>query len=297
MKGSPIMKIRSKHEFKSNTMPAIVTVGPVALLLIFLVAAPLIFVAVMSFCKTDEFYNIVYEFTSVNYGKLLSADYIKIYAQSLLIAFITTLICVLIGYPFAYVIARTESKKKQLFYMLVIIPFWTNSLIRIYGWRTFLGNSGWLNELIMALHLSAEPVEFLYKMETTVLGMVYCFIPFMVLPLYTSIEKLDSSLLEASSDLGARPLETLIEVIIPLTASGIFSGCIMVFIPCLGYFFVSNILGGGNTDMIGNLIERQFKSANNWPLGAALSIILILVTLILVKLYQKLGGDMDSLGV
>ena len=290
-------KKRSKHEFKSNTMPAMVTVGPVALLLIFLVAAPLVLVAVMSFCQTDEYYNVVYIFTSENYSKLVSADYLKIYAQSLLIAFITTVLCVLIGYPFSYVIARTKSKKKQLFYMLVIIPFWTNSLIRIYGWRTFLGSSGWLNGVLQALHLTGEPVDFLYKTGTTVLGMVYCFIPFMVLPLYTAIEKLDGSLLEASSDLGARPVRTLFEVILPLTASGIFSGCIMVFIPCLGYFFVSNILGGGNTDMIGNLIERQFKSANNWPLGAALSIILILVTLLLVKLYQKLGGDMDSLGV
>lgn len=291
------MKKKSAHEFKANTLPAIITVAPVTILLIFLVAAPLIFVAVMSFGQLDEFYNVVYQFTTSNYGKLLSTDYLKIYAQSLLIALITTLLCVLIGYPFAYFIARTKSKKKKLFYLLVIIPFWTNSLIRIYGWRTFLGSSGWLNKFLITFHLVNEPLDLLYKTGTTVLGMVYCFIPFMVLPLYTAIEKLDGSLLEASSDLGAKPVKTLVEVILPLTASGIFSGCIMVFIPCLGYFFVSNILGGGNTDMIGNLIERQFKSGNNWPLGAALSIILILVTLLLVKLYQKLGGDMNNLGV
>lgn len=274
-----------------------VMVGPVALLLIFLVVAPLIFVAVMSFCQTDEYYNVVYQFTLENYAKLVTVDYLKIYGQSIFIALITTLLCILFGYPFAYIIARTKSKKKQLLYMLVIIPFWTNSLIRIYGWRSFLGNSGWLNTLLQFLHLSNEPIDFLYKTGSTVLGMVYCLIPFMILPLYTAIEKLDGSLLEASSDLGARPVRTFFEVIVPLTSSGIFSGSIMVFIPCLGYFFVSNILGGGNTDVIGNLIERQFKSANNWPLGAALSIILILVTLILVKIYQKLGGDMDSLGV
>lgn len=290
-------KKKTKHDLKSNTIPALITVGPVAVLLLLLVVAPLIFVAVMSFCKTDEFYNVTYQFTIANYGKLLSPEYLKIYGQSLLIALITTVLCVLIGYPFAYVIARTASRKKKLLYMLVIIPFWTNSLIRIYGWRTFLGSSGWLNSALVFLHLTDGPVDFLYKTGTTILGMVYCFIPFMVLPLYTSIEKLDTSLLEASGDLGAKPLRTLFEIIIPLTSGGIFSGCIMVFIPCLGYFFVSNILGGGNTDMIGNLIERQFKSANNWPLGAALSIILILVTLILVKIYQKIGGDMDSLGV
>ena len=127
--------------------------------------------------------------------------------------------------------------------------------------------------------------------------MVYCLIPFMILPLYTAIEKLDGSLLEASADLGAKPAVTFVKVILPLTSSGIFSGSIMVFIPCLGYFFVSDILGGGNSDVIGNLIERQFQSGNNWPLGAALSIILIVITLVLVKLYQRMGGDMDSLGV
>ena len=181
--------------------------------------------------------------------------------------------------------------------MLVIIPFWTNSLIRVYGWRTFLGTSGWLNGLLVTLNIVEEPLDFLFKRGTTILGMVYCLIPFMVLPLYTAIEKLDSSLLEASSDLGAKPYKTFIEVILPLTSSGIFSGSIMIFIPCLGYFFISDILGGGNSDVIGNLIERQFQSGNNWPLGAALSIILIAVTLILVKIYQRMGGDMESLGV
>lgn len=290
-------KKHSKHQWKSNTLPAMVMVGPITLLLILLVALPLIYVAVMSFCTTDAYYNVVFEFSLKNYQKLISPDYMKIYGQSIFIALITTLICILIGYPFSYIIARTKSKRKQLLYMLVIIPFWTNSLIRVYGWRTFLGTNGWLNTLLQALHLTGEPVDFLYNQGTTVLGMVYCLIPFMILPLYTAIEKLDGSLLEVSSDLGAKPFSTFFEVILPLTSGGIFSGSIMVFIPCLGYFFVSNILGGGNSDVIGNLIERQFKSGNNWPLGAALSILLIIVTLVLVKIYQKLGGDMDSLGV
>lgn len=288
---------KSKHEIKSNTIPALVTVGPVVLCMLLLIAIPLIYVAVMSFCSVDNYYNVVFKFTLENYERLISINYLKIYARSLIIALLTTVLCILIGYPFSYIIARTKSKKKKLLYMLVIIPFWTNSLIRIYGWRTFLGTSGWLNSLLQALHIVDEPVEFLFHQGTTILGMVYCLIPFMILPLYTAIEKLDTSLLEASSDLGAKPVSTFFKIILPLTSSGIFSGSIMVFIPCLGYFFVSDILGGGNTDMIGNLIERQFQSGNNWPLGAALSIILILVTLILVKIYQKLGGDMESLGV
>lgn len=288
---------KTKHEFRANTLPAIITVGPVTLIMVLLIAVPLIYVAVMSFCSIDEFYNVTFKFTLQNYVRLANADYLKIYAQSIAIALITTIICILVGYPFSYIIARTKSRKKKILYMLVIIPFWTNSLIRIYGWRNFLGSSGWLNGLLMKIGLISQPIDFLYKQGTTILGMVYCLIPFMILPLYTAIEKLDGSLLEASSDLGARPVSTFFEVIMPLTSSGIFSGSLMVFIPCLGYFFVSDILGGGNSDVIGNLIERQFQSGNNWPLGAALSIILIVVTLILVKIYQKLGGDMDSLGV
>ncbi len=288
---------KTKHEFRSNTLPALITVGPVTLLMVLLIAAPLIYVAVMSFCSIDEFYNVTFRFTLQNYVRLANTDYLRIYAQSMGIALVTTLICILVGYPFSYIIARTKSRKKKILYMLVIIPFWTNSLIRIYGWRNLLGTSGWLNGLLMKLHLVSEPVDLLYKQGTTILGMVYCLIPFMILPLYTAIEKLDGSLLEASSDLGARPAATFFEVILPLTSGGIFSGSLMVFIPCLGYFFVSDILGGGNSDVIGNLIERQFQSGNNWPLGAALSIILIVVTLILVKIYQKLGGDMDALGV
>lgn len=288
---------KTKHEFRANTLPALITVGPVTLIMVLLIAVPLIYVAVMSFCSIDEFYNVTFKFTLQNYVRLANTDYLKIYAQSIAIALITTIICILVGYPFSYIIARTKSRKKKILYMLVIIPFWTNSLIRIYGWRNFLGSSGLLNGLLMKIGLVSQPVDFLYKQGTTILGMVYCLIPFMILPLYTAIEKLDDSLLEASSDLGARPVSTFFEVILPLTSSGIFSGSLMVFIPCLGYFFVSDILGGGNSDVIGNLIERQFQSGNNWPLGAALSIILIVVTLILVKIYQKLGGDMESLGV
>lgn len=288
----------TKHNFRSTVLPAAVMVGPVVLWLAFFVAIPLIYVFIMSFCSIDKnSFNVVYEFSIDNYKRLADPNYVQIYIQSLLIAALTTIICIALAYPFSYLIARTVSKRKAILYMLVIIPFWTNSLIRIYGWRTFLGTNGWLNRLLQLLHITSEPVQFLFNRGTTILGMVYCLFPFMVLPLYTAIEKLDKSLLEASSDLGARGCKTFINVILPLTMSGIFSGSIMVFIPTLGFFFVSDILGGGNSDVIGNLIERQFQSGNNWPLGAALSIILIVITLLLVKLYQRCGGDMESLGV
>lgn len=281
----------------SETLPGMITTGPITLWLGFLIVIPLMYVLIMSFCSTDDSYNVVYQFTTENYIRLFSIDYLQIYLQSLVIAFFTTVICIFLGYPFAYLIARKFTRRKAMLYMLVIIPFWTNSMIRIYGWRTFLGATGWLNEVLTSLHLVDQPVQFLYNRGTTILGMVYCLFPFMVIPLYSAIEKLDQNLLEASSDLGAKGSSTFCRVILPLTVSGIFAGSIMVFIPCLGYFFVSDILGGGNSDVIGNLIERQFQSGNNWPLGSALSIILILITLLLVRIYQKLGGDMESLGV
>lgn len=218
-------KKKSKHEWRSNGLPATIMVGPVTLWMVLLVAIPLVYVAVMSFCSIDQYYNVTFHFTTENYVRLMNADYIKIYIQSLAIALLTTLVCVLVAYPFSWLIARTKSKKKKILYMLVIIPFWTNSLIRIYGWRTFLGTNGWLNMALQALHITNGPVEFLFKQGTTVLGMVYCLFPFMVLPLYTAIEKLDSSLLEASADLGARRVSTFLEVILPLTSTGIFSGC------------------------------------------------------------------------
>lgn len=288
---------QSKHQFRSNTLPAFTMVGPITLWLGFFIAIPLLYVLVMSFCSVDQYYNVVFQFSLENYKRLCSVNYLQIYGQSLIIAFLTTFFCILLGYPFAFLIARKFSKKKAILYMLVIIPFWTNSLIRIYGWKTFLGTTGWLNKTLISLNLIDKPVEFLYNRGTIVLGMVYCLIPFMIIPLYSAIEKLDQNLLEASSDLGARKAQTFLTVILPLTISGVFAGSIMVFIPCLGYFFVSDILGGGNGDVIGNLIERQFQSGNNWPLGSALSIVLILVTLLLVRIYQKFGGNMESLGM
>jgi spermidine/putrescine transport system permease protein len=275
----------------------LITVGPVSLWLAFFVVIPLLYVFIMSFCSIDENYNVVFQFTLDNYRNLMDVNYLQIYAQSILIAFFATVICLVLGYPFAFLISRTFRSRKTFLYMLVIIPFWTNSLIRIYGWRTFLGASGWLNQTLMALHLTDSPMDFLFNRFATILGMAYVLFPFMVLPLYTAIEKLDPSQLEVSADLGARGGATFWNVVLPQTVSGVFSGCIMVFIPSLGYFYVADILGGGNSDVIGNLIERQFQSGNNWPFGAALSIILIAVTLLLVKLYQKCGGDMQSLGV
>jgi spermidine/putrescine transport system permease protein len=185
--------------------------------------------------------------------------------------------------------------KKTVMMMLLMLPFWTNSLIRIYGWRTILGTSGVLNSILKGIGLIQQPLDILYTPFAVILGMVYTLFPFMVLPIFTSIDKLDRTLLEAASDLGAKRWRSFFHVTLPLTASGIFAGTIMVFIPVLGFFFVSDLMGGGTQQMIGNLIERQFKEAYNWPLGAALSIILIVLTIVMVRIYTRHNGDMKNL--
>lgn len=281
---------------KKQKLSLLTMISPIVLMLVFLVAIPLIYVLVLSFCSTNEYYQVVFNFSFDNYKSLLSPSYLQIYMNSIIIATITTVFCIVLGYPFAYYIANSSPKVRTILYMLVIIPFWTNSLIRIYGWKSFLGASGLLNHFLVGLGLADKPIEFLFNRGTVILGMIYTLFPFMVLPLYTAIEKLDPTLIEASHDLGAKKINTFLHIILPLTSSGIFAGAIMVFIPTLGFFFVSDILGGGKSDMIGNLIERQFQSANNWPLGSALSIVLILLTLAMVRIYTKVGGKLEDLG-
>lgn len=283
------------RKFRSRTGPMLAMLSPVTLTLILFVALPLCYVLLISFCSTDESHNIVFRFTLENYKKLLDPLYLSIYGNSLLIAGLTTVVCILTAYPFAYIMANSTPLKKTLLMMLLMLPFWTNSLIRIYGWRTILGASGVLNSALMALGIVKEPIEFLFTPPAVILGMVYTLFPFMVLPVHTSIDKLDRTLLEAAADLGAKRSRAFVNVTLPLTLPGIFAGTIMVFIPTLGFFFVADLMGGGKQQLIGNLIERQFKEAYNWPLGAALSIILIAVTLALVGLYRKTGGDMENL--
>lgn len=277
--------------------PMIATVGPVSVWLTLLVGIPLMYVLVLSFLTRTENGGVAAVFSAASYLQLFNADYLRIYGVSILVAFLTTVCCLLLAYPFAAWMAQGSQQRKVLMMTLVVIPFWTNSLIRLYGWKTLLGASGVFNGLLKAAGLIEKPIELLYTTPAVVLGMVYTLIPFMILPVYASIEKLDRTLLEAASDLGARPVKSFLEITLPHTMPGIFAGSIMVFIPALGYFFVSDLMGGGNFMLIGNLIKNQFYTARNWPLGAALSIVLIAVTLLLVRLYQKAGGDLDELGV
>lgn len=286
-----------RGSFFHKKLPLLTTIFPVTFWLVLLVAIPLIYVFVLSFLTRMPNGSVSLTFTLGNYAKIVNPEYLQVYGISLFVAALTTLICIILSYPFAWFMAQGTQKRKTLMLLMVIIPFWTNSLIRLYGWKTILGNEGILNKTLMALHLIKEPLQMLFTTPAVILGMIYTLLPFMILPIYASVEKLDKTLLEAANDLGAKTISSFIHISLPLTAPGIFAGSIMVFIPTLGYFFVSDLLGGGNTMMVGNLIKNQFYTAQNWPLGAALSIVLIIITLILVKIYTLIGGKMDDLGV
>jgi spermidine/putrescine transport system permease protein len=192
--------------------------------------------------------------------------------------------------------ANAPPFKKTLMTALLMLPFWTNGVIRLYAWRTLLGTNGYVNFVLEKLGVIDAPLQMMFTRGAVVFGMVYTLLPFMVMPVATVIEKLDKGLLEASADLGAKPFATFRRITLPLTAPGIFAGSIMVFIPALGFFFVSDLMGGGTSQLIGNVVERQFKESFNWPFGAALSVMLILTTLLLVKTYTAAGGSLDDLG-
>jgi spermidine/putrescine transport system permease protein len=240
------------------------------------VVAPALIMLVYSFAQRGTLGGVVYDFTLQNYANVADPVYLRIVMRSVVYAGLTTVICLLAGYPVAYLIGRADERWRNLLLMTVMVPFWTSFLIRTYAWVTILKSEGLLNSLLMQLQLIVEPLEMLYTPGAVVLGLVYTFLPFMILPIYTSVEKLESALIEAALDLGAGPLRAFSRVIVPLTSPGIAAGVLLVFVPALGIFAVNDILGGGRVDMIGNIIENQFKTARNWPFGAALGTTLLM---------------------
>lgn len=269
------------------------TVGPTVLWLGLFLLIPLGYVVVISFMTKNAYGGVDFVLTLDNYKSLFQREYIKVFWDSIVLSLETTVICLLAGYPFAYILANAPKRWKNFLVLLLMLPFWTNSLIRTYGWNTLLRTEGIINHFLIGMGLIEKPLEMLYTDGAVLLGMVYALLPFTVLPLYTSIEKLDHSLLEASRDLGASRKHVFTRVILPLTMPGIFAGSIQTFIPSLGFFFISDMMGGAKTMYIGNLIKNQFLSARNWPLGAALSLVLIVITMILMKLYTRVGSLED----
>jgi spermidine/putrescine transport system permease protein len=241
------------------------------------VVAPAAIMVVYSFAERGTLGGIVPAFTLDSYASVGDPVYLRIVIRSVLYSALTTVLCLAAGYPVAYLIGRADVRWRNLLLMAVMVPFWTSFLIRTYAWVTILKSQGLLNSLLLAFGFIAEPLEMLYTPGAVIVGLVYTFLPFMILPIFTSVEKLDGALIEAALDLGAGPLRAFSRVIVPLTSPGISAGVLLVFVPALGIYAVNDILGGGRVDMIGNIIENQIKgNARNWPFGAALGTTLLL---------------------
>ena len=260
---------------------------PSILLTVVLFLIPLGIVAVYSVQTRGAYGGTGLPWTSESWTRLIDPLYAKILWRTLWISALSTVICLVLGFPLAWFIAQS-GRYKNLYLQLVILPFWTSFLIRTYAWMFMLRDTGLINTALLGVGWIQEPLPLLYNDGAVILGLVYGYLPFMVLPLYSNLERLDKSLLEAAADLGARPVTTITQVVLPLCAPGIKAGSILVFIPCLGAYLTPDLMGGGKTIMAGNLVQNQFTTARDWPFGAAISLALMaLVMLLLLGMLRK----------
>lgn len=235
-----------------------------------------------------------YQFSTENFQRLMNPQYIRIFARSLSLALISTAVCLIIGYPVAYIVAKMPESKRNLIIMLFILPMWMNFLLRTYAWLPILGKNGIINNFLGIF--GVEPIQFLYTNGAILLGMIYNFLPFMILPIYTVLSKIDQNLVNAASDLGANRKQTFIRVILPLSIPGVISGITMVFMPAVSTFVISRLLGGGKEMLIGNVIEQQFTTMSDWHFGSALAIILMILILISMALMSRFDGEQNEGG-
>lgn len=272
---------------KLNLQNAIVTL--IVGWLVLFVLIPNLMIIGTSFLTRDEANLIKFAFTFENYTRLLDPLYGKVMLHSFYMVIVATLICLVIGYPFAYIVAKMPEKWRPFMLFLIIVPFWTNSLIRTYGLKIVLGTQGILNQALMSLGLIDAPLRIMFTETAVMIGLVYILLPFMILPLYSAIEKLDGTYIEAARDLGANKFQTLVRVILPLTMPGIIGGCLLVLLPALGMFYIADLLGGAKNLLIGNVIKSQVLNARDWPFGAATSIALTLAMAIMLYAYYRAG--------
>ncbi|WP_018125127.1 spermidine/putrescine ABC transporter permease PotB [Desulfovibrio oxyclinae] len=281
------MKIRTPRLFRR------VSLGSAVIWMAAFVLVPNLLILLTSFLERDEATFVAFDFSLHGYSTILSPLFLDVLLKSVYLAGTATLICLLAAYPFAWTLARLRSKHKGLLLLLVMIPFWTNSLIRTYAMVFVLKGRGVISMLLTGLGFADRPVSFMYSEFAIFAGLTYTLLPFMILPLYSSIEKLDGRMIEAAKDLGASGMRTFFHVVLPLTRPGIIAGCMMVFLPALGMFFIPDILGGGKHLIVGNFIKNQFLTARDWPVGSAASVVLTLLMLGLMWLYgrssRKLG--------
>lgn len=274
---------------KKKNGPAWLMVLPLYLFTLVFVLGPLVYMVVLSLLRRAEVWGVTNQFTLENYKNILAPVYLKTFVESFRLAVISTGIIALIGYPFGYFMAKLQGRWKQAVMMALMIPFWTSSLIRLYGWIIVLRSGGVLDQLFMGLGLTDGPLRMLYTYPAVVIGMVYALVPFMILAVYSSAEKMDWGLVEAARDLGASAPKAFLTITFPLTLPGLLSGVILTFIPSMGLFFIADILGGNKVVLVGSLIQDQLTQARNWPFAAALSVVLMLLTSAMIWLYRKVA--------
>jgi spermidine/putrescine transport system permease protein len=257
----------------------LILLSPVIFWLVCFFLLPLISVFIYSFLERETYGGIKWIFTLENYQRLFDGLYLSILWHSVSTAFVCTAICLIVGYPFAYYLACYKPKWRNVLLLLVVVPFWINFLIRTYAWILILRTEGLLNSFLALLIPDFQPLELLNTPIAVQIGLIYGYLPFMILPLYAALEQLDMSLIDAAKDLGASPRHAFWHITLPLSLPGILAGSMLVFIPTVGAFLTPDILGGGKVSFIGNVIERQFRTARDFPFGAALSFMLMGIVL------------------
>ncbi|WP_037571677.1 ABC transporter permease [Spirochaeta cellobiosiphila] len=283
------MKENEKNK-KQSLGSMLLTIGPMGLWTTIFFLFPFIYILVVSFSSRNEFGNIVYDFTLKAYQTLIRPVYMTVIYRTILMAFVVTFLVILIAYPYAYIAARAGKKIQQFMLMGIIIPFWTNGLLRIYAIMNVSSANGVINSLLMHIGLITEPLQILYTPFAVYFGLIYSLLPLMVMPLYSSLQKIDSSILEAGRDLGASSFQLFTQVIFPLSLPGIMGGVVLVFVPSMFNFYVPDALGGGKMMIIGNVISNQFSISKNWPFGSALAVAIMLFSSLIILLDNKVSS-------
>ncbi len=268
---------------------------PMQLWTIAFIGLALLYIVGLSLLGRGEALTVTDEITLDNYARLLDEKYLRVMGLSLRLAGLTTLISLLLGYPFAYFMARLSPRARTILMVLVIAPFWTNALIRIYGWKILLYANGPINQALLALGLIQKPLKLLYSQGAVLVGMVYAMIPFVILPVYTGIERMDWSAVEAARDLGATPLRAFITTTLPMTLPSLLAACVLTFLPSVGLIFISDILGGANTVLWGNLVHDELLKSRDLPFAAALSAVLLGLTALVIAVYRRAGGKNEGM--
>ena len=273
-----------------KTSPGWPVVIPLYIFTLLFVVGPLVYVIVLSFLSRAEVWGVVPEFTFKNYANIIEPVYLTTFWESIKLACITTATVMLLGYPFGYFMAKLTAKWKNRTLLLLMLPFGVSSLLRLYGWIIIFRAGGVLDKLLMTLSITEEPLKLLYTYPAVVVGMVYALLPFMILSVYSSAEKLDFGLVEAARDLGASPMQAFLTVSLKLTVPGLLSGIVLTFVPSMGLFFIADILGGNKVVLVGNVIQEQLMKAHNWPFAAALSVVLLMLTTLMLFLSRRLSS-------